>query len=66
MTATWIVCGWFTPDYRCWADKLITSLDAVGAPHDIVEVPKLPGSWEANTLAKPAQLLAAMDRIPAR
>ncbi len=64
MTAPLIVCGWFTPDYRHWADKLIASLDAVGAPHDIVEVPKLPGTWEANTMAKSAQLLAAMDRHP--
>ena len=66
MTAPWIVCAWHTPDYRAWADKLIASLDAVGAPHDIVEVPKLPGTWEANTLAKPAQLLAAMDRHPGK
>jgi hypothetical protein len=64
MTAPWIVCAWHTPSYRVWAFKLIASLNAVGAPHDIVEVPKLPGSWEDNTMAKPAQLLAAMDRHP--
>ena len=65
MSAPFIVCAWHTPDYRCWADKLIASLDAIGGiPHDIVEVPKLPGSWEANTMAKPGQLLAAMDRHP--
>ena len=52
------------PDYRAWAFKLITSLDDRGIPHDIVEVPKLPGSWEANTMAKPAHLLDAMDRHP--
>jgi hypothetical protein len=60
----WIVAGWHTPDYRPWACKLIASLDALAIPHDIVEVPKLPGSWEANTMAKPAQLAAAMDRHP--
>jgi hypothetical protein len=59
-----IVCGWYTPDYRAWAAKLITSLDALAIPHDIVQVPKLPGGWEANTLAKPVQVLAAMDRHP--
>jgi hypothetical protein len=59
-----IVCGWFTPDYRSWTDKLTASLDAVGAPHDIVAAPKLPGTWEANTMAKPVHLLAAMDRHP--
>jgi hypothetical protein len=64
MTAPFIVCGWCTPDYRCWACKLVTSLDDRGIPHDIVEVPKLPGSWEANTMAKPAHLLDAMDRHP--
>ena len=65
MTATpLVVCAWHTPDYRAWACKLVTSLEARSIPHDIVEVPKLPGSWEANTLAKPAQLLAAMDRHP--
>ena len=61
-----IVCGWHTPNYRAWAFKLITSLDDRGIPHDIVEVPKLPGSWEANTMAKPAHLLDAMDRTPTR
>jgi hypothetical protein len=64
MSAPFIVCAWYTPDYRPWADKLISSLDAIGAPYDIVEVPKVPGTWEANTMAKPAQLLAAMDRHP--
>jgi hypothetical protein len=64
MSAPWIVCGWHTPDYRAWAFKLVTSLDDRGIPHDIVEAPKLPGSWEANTMAKPAHLLDAMDRHP--
>ena len=64
MSAPFIVCAWHTPDYRCWADKLFASLDARGIPHDIVEVPKLPGSWEVNTMAKPWQLLTAMDRHP--
>src|SRR5687767_2613414 len=64
MSAPFIVCAWYTPDYRPWADKLIASLDAIGAPYDIVEVPKRPGTWEANTMAKPGQLLAAMDRHP--
>jgi hypothetical protein len=36
-TTPWVVCGWFTPDYRPWADKLTASLDAIGAPYDIVE-----------------------------
>jgi hypothetical protein len=60
----WIVCGWFTPDYRVWADKVIASLDVVGAPHDIIERPKLPGGWEANTMAKPLAVRDAMARHP--
>lgn len=36
MTTPWIVCAWYTPDDRHWANKLIVSLDAIGAPHDIV------------------------------
>jgi hypothetical protein len=60
----WIVCGWFTPDYRVWADKLISSLDAVAAPHDIVERSKLPGGWEANTMGNPLAVRDAMNRHP--
>jgi hypothetical protein len=63
MTAPFIICGWHTPDYRAWAFKLITSLDDRGIPHDIVEVPELPGSWEANTMPKPVHLLDAMRHI---
>jgi hypothetical protein len=59
-----IVFAWYTPDYRHWADKLVANLDARAIPHDIVEVPKLSGSWEANTMAKPVHLLDAMDRHP--
>ena len=62
----WLVCGWFTPDYRPWAEKLIASLNTVGAPYDIVETQKLVGGWEANTMAKAEQILAAMDRHPGK
>jgi hypothetical protein len=67
MTARpWIVCGFFTPDYRPWAERLIASLEAHGAPHDIVERPKLVGGWEANTMAKARAVLEAMDRHPGK
>jgi hypothetical protein len=59
-----IVFAWHTPDYRHFADELIANLTARSIPHDVVEVPKLPDSWEANTMAKPSHLLAAMDRHP--
>ena len=64
MSANLIVCGWYTPDYRKWVDRLVPTLDARSIPHDFVEVPKLPGTWEANTMAKPKHLLAAMERHP--
>ena len=60
----WIVCGFYTPDYRAWAERLIASLDAHGASHDIVPRAKLPGGWEANTMAKAHAVLEAMDQHP--
>ncbi len=60
----WVVCGWFTPDYRPWWDNLRAELDANGAPYDFVEVAKQSGGWESNTMRKPAQVKAAMQRHP--
>lgn len=66
IAADWIVCGWFTEDpiYRPLAEQLAASLDAIGAPYDLVAVPKRAGGWETNTLAKAAQALAAVNRHP--
>jgi hypothetical protein len=60
----YIVCGWYTPDYTPWRDKLVASLDGLGIPHDIVEVEKREGGWELNTMSKPVQIAAAMRRHP--
>lgn len=62
----YVTCGWYTPDYAHWADRLRANLDDLGEPHDIVEVEKNPGGWEANTMRKPGQVLAAMMRHPAK
>jgi hypothetical protein len=64
----WIVCGWFTEDdkYRPLADRLAASLNQVGTPYDLVATPKLSGGWEANTMAKPGHVLAAMNRHPGK
>jgi hypothetical protein len=59
-----VVCGWYTPDYAHWADRLIASLDVASVRHDIVAVAKQPGGWERNTCRKAWHLLAAMDRHP--
>jgi hypothetical protein len=64
----WIVCAWFTDDpvYRPLAERLAASLDTIGAPYDLASVDRLSGGWEANFINKPAQLLAAVDRHPAK
>jgi hypothetical protein len=59
-----IACGFYTEDYRHWAVQLIASLDRVGQAHDIVLAEKRGVGWEANTMAKAAHILAAMDRHP--
>lgn len=58
----WIVCGWYTPDYKPWADRLAGSLGAVGAPHDLVEVPANRGTWESITMQKPTHVMNALRK----
>jgi hypothetical protein len=60
----YVVCGFFTPDYWKWPPHLLESLSEFEQPYDLVEVPKLPGGWEINTMRKAMQILAAMDRHP--
>jgi hypothetical protein len=58
----YIVCGWHTPSYAEYARGLVESLDALGEPHDIVAVRDLEGGWERQTMRKPHQIRAAMER----
>jgi hypothetical protein len=60
----WLAAGYFTPDYRPWAEALAASLDAHGAPFHLLACPKLDGGWEVNTRAKPTAILRVMDRYP--
>ena len=60
----YIVCGWYTPDYAKWVRGLADSLDKLRIEYDFVSVPKIAGGWERNTMRKPAQILAAMNRHP--
>jgi hypothetical protein len=62
----WVVCGWFTPDYRKHWDTLRANLDEIGAPHDFKEVTKLGGGWEANVSRKALHALEAMERNPGK
>lgn len=48
-----IVCGWYTPDYRQWAERLAASCATHGERADLVAVDKRHASWEAETQRKP-------------
>jgi len=63
---SYIVCGWYTPDYRPWWDKLRPTIEAVGAEHDFVEVEPRTGSWETMTLRKALEVRKAISRNPGR
>jgi hypothetical protein len=62
--STYVACGFYTPDYHRWLPELIESLIAWEAPYHFVRVPKARGGWERTTMAKPQQILAAMDCHP--
>jgi hypothetical protein len=64
--STYVACGFYTPDYHPWLPELIESLTDWEAPYHFVRVPKARGGWERNTMAKPQQILAAMDCHPDR
>ena len=62
----WIACGWYTPDYKHWFNKLEWSLIDHGSPYDFRAVPKLDGGWERNTCRKAGFVLDALDRHPGK
>jgi len=62
----YIVCGWYTPDYKHWFDKLELSLIEHNAPYDFLAVPKIEGGWERNTCRKAGFALQFMDRHPGK
>ena len=59
----WVVCGWFTPDYRPLAEALASQLAAVGAPHHILAAEKT-GNWSRQILRKPNMVQRAMREHP--
>jgi hypothetical protein len=59
---TWLVIGWFTPDYRPLAAKLAASLDAHGAPYHLFAKEKVHGGWDVRR--KPSIVLDAMAAYP--
>jgi hypothetical protein len=62
----YIVCGWFTPDYRPWAERFAESLRTHGAPFDLIEVGKDRRGWEAMTRMKPSIVAAFLDKYPGK
>jgi Nucleotide-diphospho-sugar transferase len=62
----WIVCGYFTPDYRHWAERLAASLGEISAPFHLFAQEKVTGGWEANTRQKPAAVRKATLAYPER
>ena len=56
----WLVCGWFTPDYRPRAERLAAGLARHGAPFHLREVAKLGGTWKREVMRKPAVVLEAI------
>lgn len=61
---SYVVAGWFTPDYRHHLVGLTEDLDAAGHPYFFEAVPKDPSGWAANTRLKAPAILRAMDRHP--
>jgi hypothetical protein len=60
------VIGWYTPDYRAWAQCFADSLREHGAPFDLIEVEKDRRGWEATTRLKPAIVAGFLDRHPGK
>src|SRR5262245_20977405 len=60
---SWLVVGWFTPDYRRLAEMLADSLSRRKLPYHLFAKPAGLG-W--NTSRKPSVVLEAMDRYPGK
>ena len=62
--ASWLVVGWFTPNYRHWAERLARSLDKTNAPYHLFAKDGSPEGWMANTRRKPLIASEAISRFP--
>jgi hypothetical protein len=63
MTA-FILCDWYTPDYRQYHDQLAKDTAEREIPHDSIATANLPGSitWESRTCRKPLFVLDFLRR----
>lgn len=61
-TKSWLVIGWYTPDYEPLAEKFAANLREHNIPHHLLARPKLAKGW--NTKQKPSVVLDAMQLYP--
>jgi hypothetical protein len=57
-----VVCGWYTPDYQVFMQRLQGDLDRLNLSSFFRPVEKLGGCWEQNTLLKPMYMQEALTR----
>lgn len=62
---SYVVVGFFTPDYRARAEAFSKNLSAFGIPHHLYAVLKTE-SWQSAILLKPSIALRAMSHYPNR
>ena len=60
------VVGWFTPDYRHWAERLAHSLERVGEPYHLLACARTAQFWEAETMRKPRIVRDLRSRYPSK
>jgi hypothetical protein len=63
---TWIIIGWFTPDYRHWAERLAKSLAPRGVAYHLLAKEKPAAGWGAATRRKPDIALEALALYPGK
>jgi hypothetical protein len=62
----WIIVGWFTPDYRHWAERLAKSLEPRGVPYHLLAKEKPAAGWGAATRRKPEIAIEALSLYPGK
>jgi hypothetical protein len=62
---SWLVTGFFTPDYRPLAAALAASLDHDKQPYHLFAVDKS-GDWSSQTMRKPSIVIGALDAHPGK
>jgi hypothetical protein len=61
---SWLVIGWFTPDYEQLAERFAANLDAFAVPHHLFASEAFGTSFFERTRRKPQIVLKAMSLYP--